>query len=73
MDDKLDSFVDSVFGGGNLIYISGALGLALIVVGIVLMVRKKADGAKLKKTAGIICIVAGVGVILSGILQSLSI
>lgn len=71
MDDRLDSFVDGIFGGGNLIFITGGLGLVLIVIGIVLLVRKKADGAKPKKTAGIICIVAGIGVILSGIAQSL--
>ena len=71
MDDKLDSFVDGIFGGGNLMYITGGLGLVLIVIGIVLLVRKKADGTKPKKTAGIICIVAGIGVILSGIAQSL--
>lgn len=32
MDDKLDMFVDSVFGGGNLIYISGAISLVLIIM-----------------------------------------
>lgn len=70
MDDKLDSFVDSVFGGGNLIYINGVLGLVLIVLGIVLLVRKKPDGTKPKKTAGVICVIAGIGIILSGIAQS---
>lgn len=71
MDDKLDSFVDSIFGGGNLIYISGAICLALIIIGVVLLLRKESDGTKLKKTVGIICIVAGIGVILTGIAQSL--
>lgn len=71
MDDKLDNFVDSVFGSGNLMIINGVLGFALIVVGIVLLVRKKSDGSKPKKTASIICIVAGIGIILSGIAQSL--
>ena len=72
MDDKLDRFVDSLFGGNNLIIISGSISLALIVLGIVLLVRKNADGTKPKKTAGIICILAGIGVILSGIAQSLA-
>ena len=71
MDDKLDMFVDNIFGGGNLIYISGAISLVLIIIGVVLLLRKKADGTKPKKTAGIICIVVGIGVILSGIAQSL--
>lgn len=34
------------------------------------LVRKKA-GAKPKRTAGVICIVAGIGIIISGIVQSL--
>lgn len=72
MDDKLDCFVDGFFGGGNLIVINGVIGLALIIIGIILLVRKRA-GVKPKKMAGIICIVAGIGVIISGIAQSLPI
>ena len=71
MDDKLDMFVDSIFGGGNLIYISGAISLVLIIIGVVLLLRKKSDGTRSPKIAGIICVVAGIGVILSGIAQSL--
>ena len=72
MDNKLDSFVDSTFGGSNLLVINSVLGLALIVVGIILLVRKKAE-AKSKKTTGVICIVVGIGIVLSGIAQSLPI
>ena len=71
MDDKLDNFVDSVFGGGNLIYINGVLGLALIIIGVVLLVRKKSDGTKPKKTGGISCVISGIGIMQSGIAQSL--
>lgn len=71
MDDKLDSFVEGIFGGGNLIYISVAFGLTLIIIGVGLLVRKTTDGTKPKRTTGIICIVIGIGVIFSGIAQSL--
>lgn len=71
MEDKLDSFVDNLFGGGSLIIINGVLGLALIVFGVILLTRKRA-GVKRRKTAGIICIAAGICIILSGIVQSLT-
>lgn len=70
MDDKIDNFVDGIFGGGHLIYISGALGLMIIAAGIALLLKNAGD-SKSKRTRGIICIIAGVGVILSGIAQTL--
>ena len=69
MDDRIDGFVDNIFGGGNLMIINGVLGLVFIILGIILLARKRSE--KSKKTIGFICIVIGIGIVLSGIVQSM--
>ncbi|MGF7012174.1 putative membrane protein [Lachnospiraceae bacterium PF1-22] len=69
MDDRIDGFVDNIFGGGNLMIINGVLGLVFIILGIILLARKRSE--KAKKTVGFICIVIGIGIVLSGIVQSM--
>lgn len=70
MEQRLDNFIDSFFGGmgSGLMIFNGVLGLALIVVGIILM--KKKSSSKNKNIAGIVCVGIGILAIISGIVQT---
>lgn len=67
MEQRFDNLIDNLFSGMGsvLMVLNGALGIGLIITGVILIKKKSR-----KKTAGIICIGLGVLAIISGIVQN---